>query len=127
MLAESQKVRRVVASQNRNIQYVREKKWSKPPDRQFQLDVDAGYQDQAGKYNVGAVTIMSLFVLPQLKVYTPGSLLAIELFAIQHGMMLAIQNGFHNVGAFSNSYNDVLNLNSTSEILNHEDLLFLIF
>lgn len=75
------------------------KKWSKPPKGHLRLDVDAGFNDQFGKYRVRVVirdSLGNICVASAQRIRKPGSVMA-ELVAIQHGLMLATQDDLSNV------------------------------
>lgn len=113
-LEEFQKAKNNIVNQISSSSSVMVKKWSKPPKGHFQLDVDAGLNDQNGKYSVGAVIrdgLGNICVASAKSIHKSGSVMAAELVAIQDGLLLATHEDLFNVWVFSNSISVVQKIN----------------
>ncbi|XP_073120688.1 uncharacterized protein [Henckelia pumila] len=85
---------------NVNLQSVglveaRNARWVKPPAGHFRLDVDVGFNEDKGKFSIGAIIqddFGKIITAKESPIRNPGSVFRGELWAILHGLWLCISN-----------------------------------
>ncbi|XP_073138217.1 uncharacterized protein [Henckelia pumila] len=81
-------------------------RWEKPPLGQFRLDIDAGFNERDGCFDIDVVIRDDLGELVAAKtcpIHNPGSVFRGELWALLLGMELSKMCGLSNVCVYSDS------------------------